>query len=91
MATLSVSSSNLPQVVKSGGELLLAAGCITAGTNYQFSSKQLPAAKLSLTLLSTLLTTGLPGTGTQQGLIHSYALDKRTGDVTFSLNYDLVP
>lgn len=90
--TLSV--SGLPTYmsdVKQAAGLLIAAGCDKEATSYTFTSAQVAATGLSPGVFSLLLTTGLPQTSTQNGIIHSYAQSKIDGSVGFTLNYDLVP
>lgn len=76
--------------VKQVAELLIAAGCDKEATSYTFTAAQFTATGLSPSALSLLLTTGLPHTSTQKGIVHSYAQSKIDGSVSFTLNYDLV-
>jgi hypothetical protein len=77
--------------VKRAAGLLIAAGCDKEATSYTLTAAQFTATGLSLGALSLLLTTGLPQTSTQKGIVHSYAQSKSDGSVGLTLNYDLVP
>jgi hypothetical protein len=91
MAAVSVSDPKLPQNLVWASTTLLSNGWSTAGTPYIVSAAQLSTANLSQHDFSGLLTTGLPWMPGMLGIVNSYGVDKRTGDIGFKLNYDLVP
>lgn len=77
--------------VKQVAGLLLAAGYDKEATTYMLTAEQFAASGLTLSGLSLLLTTGLPQTSTQKGILHNYSKSTRDNSVSFTLNYNLEP
>lgn len=91
MPVLSASDPKLTASVAAAAKAMVQLAQTAAGVSHQLTAGQARAAGLGPTTLSSLLTTGVPHTTSQQPLVHAYAVDKRTGDVAYTVNYDLTP
>ena len=91
MSNPTVSIATLPKSIALAARSLVDLGHTKAVYLYTLTAAAATAAGLGPGALSRLLTTGLPATADQKPLLRSYAVDKQTGDVGYSLYYDLVP
>lgn len=90
MSNPTVSIATLPKTIALAARSLVDLGHTKAACQYTLAAAAATAAGLGPVDLRKLLTTGLPATESQKPLLRFYAEDKQTGDVAYSLYYDLV-
>ena len=89
MATISIGNSGLPEAAADAANVLLANGFDGEAVPYNLPAAQATTMGISTSLLELLLKTGVASAPGQKGVVHSYLLDLRTGEIGFKLNYSL--
>ena len=91
MSNPTVSIATLPKSIALAARRLADLGHAKAACPYTLTAAAATAAGLGPAILRKLLTTGLPATAGHKPLLRYYGMDIQTGNLAYSLNYNLVP